>query len=63
MNTALHLCSMYDHLECVTVVLKNKSKLDIRNSQGNTPLDVASSIKVAEALKNHIEEIEAIHRK
>ncbi len=31
-NTPLHLASMYNHAECVEVLLKQKARLDLKNS-------------------------------
>lgn len=47
---------MFNHLECVDLLLKNDARLDIKNSFSNTPLDVASTIDVAEMLQNYIQD-------
>ena len=51
----MHRCAMYNQLECVELLLSHDARLELRNSQSNTPLDVASSIEVAEMLQNYIE--------
>ncbi|XP_018326962.1 arfGAP with SH3 domain, ANK repeat and PH domain-containing protein isoform X2 [Agrilus planipennis] len=40
-NTALHLCALYDKVECMKLLLRSGADTAIRNSQDKTPLDIA----------------------
>lgn len=40
-NTALHLCAMYDKVECMKLLLRSGADANIRNSQNKTPMDIA----------------------
>ncbi|XP_066247330.1 arfGAP with SH3 domain, ANK repeat and PH domain-containing protein isoform X2 [Euwallacea similis] len=40
-NTALHLCAMYDKVECMKLLFRSGADANIRNSQNKTPMDIA----------------------
>nr|XP_020667097.1 arf-GAP with SH3 domain, ANK repeat and PH domain-containing protein 1 [Pogona vitticeps]XP_020667098.1 arf-GAP with SH3 domain, ANK repeat and PH domain-containing protein 1 [Pogona vitticeps] len=44
-NTALHYCSIYNKPECLKLVLKSKSVIDIVNHAGETAMDIAKRLK------------------
>ena len=49
-DTPLHLCAFKGHLACVEYLLKKNADMGLKNKVGRTPLDVASSDEVKEAL-------------
>lgn len=44
-NTALHLCAMYDKIECMKLLLRSGADTNIRNSQDKTPLEIAHDME------------------
>lgn len=40
-NTALHLCAMYDSVECMKLLLRSGADANIRNSQNKTAKEIA----------------------
>ncbi|KAJ8984518.1 hypothetical protein NQ317_010989 [Molorchus minor] len=40
-NTALHLCALYDKVECMKLLLRSGANANLRNSQNKTPMDLA----------------------
>ena len=53
-KTALHIASMYGHLEIVQLLLCQGADMSIRTNSGRTALDLASSwryLKVADCLR------------
>lgn len=43
-NTALHLCVIYDQVECMKLILRSGADPTIRNFQDKTPLDIAQQL-------------------
>ncbi|XP_060537226.1 arfGAP with SH3 domain, ANK repeat and PH domain-containing protein [Cylas formicarius] len=43
-NTALHLCALYDKVECMKLLLRSGADANIRNSQNKTPMDIAQEL-------------------
>nr|XP_032817645.1 arf-GAP with SH3 domain, ANK repeat and PH domain-containing protein 2 isoform X1 [Petromyzon marinus] len=40
-NTALHYCCVYNHTECLKLLLRSKAATDIANESGETAMDIA----------------------
>lgn len=40
-DTALHLCALYDKVECMKLLLRSGADANIRNSHNKTPMDIA----------------------
>lgn len=43
-NTALHLCAMYDKVECMKLLLRSGANANLKNSQNKTPMDIAQEM-------------------
>lgn len=43
-NTALHLCALYDKVECMKLLLRSGADANLRNSQNKTPMDIAQEM-------------------
>lgn len=43
-NTALHICALYDKVECMKLLLRSGADTSIRNSQDKTPMDIAQEL-------------------
>ncbi|XP_076261981.1 arfGAP domain of ASAP isoform X2 [Rhynchophorus ferrugineus] len=43
-NTALHLCALYDKVECMKLLLRSGADANIRNSQNKTAMDIAQEL-------------------
>ncbi|CAH0562574.1 unnamed protein product [Brassicogethes aeneus] len=43
-NTALHLCALYDAVECMKLLLRSGADANVRNSQNKTPMDIAQDL-------------------
>lgn len=43
-NTALHLCALYDKVECMKLLLRSGADANLRNSQNKTPMDIAHEL-------------------
>lgn len=43
-NTALHLCALYDKVECMKLLLRCGADTTLRNSQDKTPMDIAQEL-------------------
>ncbi|KAL1492937.1 hypothetical protein ABEB36_011100 [Hypothenemus hampei] len=66
-NTALHLCAMYDKVECMKLLLRTGADATIKNSQNKTPMDIAQEFgntscqellqNAANRLKNYFDNI------
>jgi Arf-GAP with SH3 domain, ANK repeat and PH domain-containing protein len=41
-NTPMHFCAMYDRRECMKLLLRSGADYDLKNSNGKTPLDLAT---------------------
>lgn len=53
-NTPLHYAVRNGHVLCISVLIKNKAKIDLENNNNNTPLDEAETrtSDVKDALDN-----------
>lgn len=40
-NTALHICALYDKVECMKLLLRSGADANIKNSQNKTAMDIA----------------------
>ncbi|XP_008199029.2 arfGAP with SH3 domain, ANK repeat and PH domain-containing protein isoform X4 [Tribolium castaneum] len=43
-NTALHLCAIYDKVECMKLLLRSGANANVKNSQNKTPMDIAQEL-------------------
>jgi Arf-GAP/SH3 domain/ANK repeat/PH domain-containing protein len=43
-NTALHLCAIYDKVECMKLLLRSGANANLKNSQNKTPMDIAQEL-------------------
>lgn len=43
-NTALHLCALYDKVECMKLLLRCGADTTLKNSQDKTPMDIAREL-------------------
>lgn len=43
-NTALHLCALYDKVECMKLLLRSGADASLRNSQNKTAMDIAQEM-------------------
>lgn len=43
-NTALHLCAIYDKVECMKLLLRSGADPQIRNSEDKTAMDIAQDM-------------------
>lgn len=43
-NTALHLCVIYNQIECMKLILRSGADPTIRNYHDKTPLDIAQQL-------------------
>lgn len=43
-NTALHLCALYDKVECMKLLLRSGADANIRNSQNKTAMEIAQEL-------------------
>lgn len=43
-NTALHFCALHDRQECMKLLLRCGVDVELKNSQGKTPLDIAKEM-------------------
>lgn len=44
-NTALHLCAIYDKVECMKLLLRSGANACLKNSQNKTPIDIAQEMR------------------
>ncbi|CAG9816731.1 unnamed protein product [Phaedon cochleariae] len=66
-NTALHLCALYDRVECMKLLLRSGADATIRNSHNKTAMDIAQEMSnntcqellqnAANRLKNYFDNI------
>ncbi|XP_050519427.1 arfGAP with SH3 domain, ANK repeat and PH domain-containing protein isoform X2 [Diabrotica virgifera virgifera] len=66
-NTALHLCALYDKVECMKLLLRSGADAGLRNSQNKTAMDIAQEMgnntchellqNAANRLKNYFDNI------
>ncbi|ENN81196.1 hypothetical protein YQE_02386, partial [Dendroctonus ponderosae] len=66
-DTALHLCALYDKVECMKLLLRSGADANIRNSHNKTPMDIAQEFgnptcqellqNAANRLKNYFDNI------
>lgn len=49
-QTALHYASSCGHLDCITFLLANGAQVDLKDTEGNTPEDVAADETVRQLL-------------
>nr|CAH7733807.1 unnamed protein product [Callosobruchus chinensis] len=66
-NTALHLCAIYDKVECMKLLLRSGADANLRNSQNKTAMDIAQELgntacqellqNAANRLKNYFDNI------
>lgn len=43
-NSALHLCVLYNQVECMKLLLRSGADTNLRNSQNKTPMDIAQDL-------------------
>lgn len=43
-NTALHLCALYDKVECMKLLLRSGADANIKNSHNKTAMDIAQEM-------------------
>lgn len=43
-NTALHLCAMFNQVECMKLILRSGADTTIRNSHDKTAFDIAQQL-------------------
>ncbi|CAG9855130.1 unnamed protein product [Phyllotreta striolata] len=66
-NTALHLCALYDKVECMKLLLRSGADASLRNSHNKTAMDIAQEMgnntcqellqNAANRLKNYFDNI------
>ena len=49
-TTALHQCSSYGYLEICTLLIEHGAILDLKNKNGQTPLEIAAEQKHSEII-------------
>ena len=49
-NTALHLAAKWDRMDSIPILVEHGASLEVENSRGETPLDVAVDDRIIELL-------------
>ena len=49
--TALHQCSYYGYLEICSLLIEHGAILDLKNKNGQTPIEIAEEKKQSEIIK------------